>query len=100
MRRCDAATFIMLISSACAGTDSALPEHATPHVGIGELAPTPASQSRAMLEKLSPNRLQLWVVVQIRAHKHILPDGSIDEQRLIAGALEDSAAVVDGGGPR
>lgn len=53
-----------------------------------------------MLEKLSPNRLQLWVVVHIRAHKHVLLDGSIAEQRLIAGALEDSAAVVDGGGPR
>ncbi len=42
--------------------------------------------------------MQLWVVVHIRAHKHLLDDGSVDEPRLIAGALDDARAVVDGGG--
>lgn len=57
-----------------------------------------AKEARAKLAAISPAKVQLWVVVHVRAHKTLEPDGSVDEERLIAGAVEDARAVVNGGG--
>ncbi|MBI4821236.1 MAG: hypothetical protein HY791_33560 [Deltaproteobacteria bacterium] len=54
--------------------------------------------SRSKLQKISPRKVQLWVVVHVRAHKTLAPDGSVDEARLISGAVSDADAVVEGGG--
>lgn len=60
--------------------------------------PITVEEARAKLAKISPKKLQLWVVVHIRGHKHLNADGTVDEARLIAGALDDADAVVHGGG--
>ncbi len=56
-----------------------------------------AREARAKLAKLSPNRVQLWVVAHVRAQKYALPDGKVDEARLLAGTLADADAAVRGG---
>jgi len=75
-------------TSACATTPTTPPQ-----------APITAEQARNKLQKISSNKVQLWVVTHIRGHKHVIDaDGSIDEDRLISGALVDADAVVQGGG--
>ncbi len=54
--------------------------------------------ARAKLEAISPNRIQLWVVNHIRANAFTSPAGVVDEAALIADALANSQAIVDGGG--
>ena len=79
-----------LVLSACATTPA--PPSTPPQ------APITVAQARTKLQAISTNKIQLWVVTHIRAHKHQLPDGSIDEAKLITGALTDADAVVQGGG--
>lgn len=55
-------------------------------------------QARTRLERISKNKVQLWVVVHIRAHKTLKADGSVDEEALVNGALQDATAVVENGG--
>lgn len=74
--------------AACAGST-----HAT---GSGQRIT--AEQARAKLERISPNKVQLWVVVHVRAHKTLAPDGRVDETKLVADTLASSEAVVNGGG--
>jgi predicted TIM-barrel enzyme len=62
------------------------------------VAVTTEEAARKKLAGISGRKVQLWVVVHIRAHKHMLEDGSVDEKKLIAGALKDADAVVNGGG--
>ncbi len=56
-----------------------------------------AQAARAKLARLSSHKVQLWVVLHVRAHKTLKPDGAVDEARLIAGALADADAAVKGG---
>jgi predicted TIM-barrel enzyme len=68
---------------------------------VAGATPPPAIASDVAREKLrgiSSHRVQLWVVVHVRAHKTLRPDGTVDEARLIQGALDDADAVVKGGG--
>jgi predicted TIM-barrel enzyme len=63
-----------------------------------DVAVTSAERARAKLRAISAKPVQLWVVVHVRAHKNKKPDGSVDEDRLMLGALADADAVVRGGG--
>lgn len=56
-----------------------------------------AEVARAKLESISVNRLQLWVVNHVRANRTLTPDGQIDESKLIADALQNAEAIVNGG---
>lgn len=84
---------LVLTLGACASAPAA-----SPSAAVAPVPPIGAAEARERLERLSPNKVQLWVVVHIRAHKHLRPDGSVDEARLIEGALRDVDAVVNGGG--
>lgn len=84
----------LLLLTACASTKEAAPP-AGESVGPQRIT---AAEARAKLEKISPNAVQLWVVVHVRAHKTLREDGTVDEPRLIADALANSDAVVKGGG--
>lgn len=64
---------------------------------VPEQAAITVDQARAKLARISSNKVQLWVVAHVRAHKHKLADGSIDETRLINGTLTDADAIVQGG---
>lgn len=55
-------------------------------------------KARSRLEAISKKKVQLWVVVHVRAHKTLKGDGSVDEARLVEDALANADAVVDGGG--
>ena len=66
--------------------------------GDGQVQVSTPDAARAKLRAISGKRVQLWVVVHVRAPKHLRPDGSIDEEALVAGAVSDVDAVVEGGG--
>lgn len=78
---------VLLLLSGCRTTPELLPE---PHGLAAEVA-------RTKFEKLSQNRVQLWVVLHVRAHKTLKPDGTVDEAALLAGTLADAEAAVRGG---
>jgi predicted TIM-barrel enzyme len=59
---------------------------------------TTLDAAKKKLRSISDKPVQLWVVVHVRAHKTLKPDGTVDEERLIADALQSSDAVVKGGG--
>jgi uncharacterized protein len=76
---------------ACASTTKEAPHEA----GLERIT---ADEARAKLAKISKKKVQLWVVVHVRAHKTLGADGKVDEPRLIADAIANSDAVVQGGG--
>jgi predicted TIM-barrel enzyme len=85
-------TLAAAFAAACASTPTppaaALPSHPliTPEV------------ARAKLRAVSKNKVQLWVVVHVRAHKTLDEQGQVDEAKLLADALSSADAVVNGGG--
>ncbi len=56
-----------------------------------------AEEARAHLAKISKRKVQLWVVLHVRANKTKKADGTVDEKRLTDGALADADAAVKGG---
>lgn len=81
----------LIVGTACAsGTKATEPAGPPPKL-------ITVDEARSKLKKISDHAVQLWVVVHIRAHKTLLPDGSVDEARLIADALANADAVVHGG---
>ncbi len=82
----------LLVSSACATTPPASPPSTA---GLPLITPAVA---RAKLAGISPKKVQLWVVVHVRAHKTLAADGTIDEAKLLSDALANADAVVEGGG--
>ena len=61
-------------------------------------APITQRQARTKLSSISTNKVQLWVVTHVRAHRHLDANGKVEENSLIAGTLKDADAVVQGGG--
>lgn len=57
-----------------------------------------AAVARSKMSDISANKVQLWVVVHVRANKTLLPDGAVDEAKLLRDALANADAVVRGGG--
>ena len=89
--------FAAAVLSACASAPAPQPAPPPGPPPIPAQDPITVEAARAKLEAISPHAVQLWVVVHIRAHKHVNPDGSVDEARLIHGALRDCDSVVQGG---
>lgn len=83
-----ALTAVFALSAACA--------HAPTPASVSP--PISAEEAREKLAKMSKNKVQLWVVVHIRAHKTLNEDGTINEEKLTADALTNADAVVNGGG--
>jgi predicted TIM-barrel enzyme len=54
-------------------------------------------EARAKLRAISAKKVQLWVVVHVREHKHLAADGSVDQEALLAGAVRDVDAALEGG---
>lgn len=78
---------LLALALGCASTPAA-PEHPTPLTAEG---------ARAKLRRISDKTVQLWVVAHVRAHKTLRPDGSVDEEALIRGAVRDADEALRGG---
>lgn len=57
-----------------------------------------AEVARAKLRAVSKNKVQLWVVVHVRANKTLDAQGQVERAKLLADALSSADAVVNGGG--
>lgn len=82
--------------AACASS-SAPPPAAAP-AAAAELPLITAVKARGKVQAISKNKVQLWVVVHVRANKTTNADGTVDEAKLMADALANADAVVRGGG--
>ncbi len=87
MRTLELSLFALPCLLACASSSLAPPS-------LPELTPEVARQK---LARISKRTVQLWVVVHVRAQKNLRPDGSVDEEALIRGAVEDADQAVTGG---
>ncbi len=91
---------IALLTLAAACASGGQPAADTPKADAAK-AETPkliaVDEARAKLRSISSRKVQLWVVIHVRAHKTLKADGTVDEDKLIADALANAAAVVDGG---
>lgn len=80
---------LLVTLAACATTPSPTP------TSLPLITPTVA---RAKFGGISKNKVQLWVVVHVRANKTLAADGTVDEAKLMADVLASADAVVRGGG--
>lgn len=78
---------LLLAASGCATTSAIAPPS----------SPLTAERAREKLRRISAKTVQLWVVAHVRAHKTLRPDGSVDEEALIQGAVRDADEALRGG---
>lgn len=81
------------LALACASAPPPAPPEALPARPL--ITPEVA---RAKLRAVSKNKVQLWVVVHVRANKTLDAQGQVDRAQLLADALSSADAVVNGGG--